>query len=195
MMPQPESSIYWDLFVRYSGLLVFFIIVGLLNLSTRVIVEPRFLQIVVFLNTTISLLFTIALLFFVGAVLTILPFPLSLPGPVFSAAGAVVTVSFLASVFLLFSDLTGIGIGSMIRSASILATAVVFFGMLTVGYVQVMKPLFYRNNLLNGSCPPRIYIAFDRKEDISWEMVQAEFRYAIYDILRRIRSEIAKSLE
>jgi hypothetical protein len=195
MAPQSELSIYWELFVRYSGLLVFFIIVALLNLFTHIIPEPPFLQVVIFLNTTISLLFAISLLFFIGAVLSILPFPLNLPGPVFSAAGAVVTVSFLTNAFYLFSNLTGIGIGGIVRSVSIIATAVVFLGMLTVGYVDIMRPLFTKNNSSGDDCPPGFSITLERKEDVSWQMVQAELRYAIYDILRRIRSEIAKELE
>ena len=79
-MPEDkEPSLYWILFQRYAGLLVFLAIIGLLNLLTIFIDDLTFRSTIFFINESLVLIFTISILFFAGTILRILPFPLNLP--------------------------------------------------------------------------------------------------------------------
>ncbi|MCC7565696.1 MAG: hypothetical protein KO206_05400 [Methanomicrobiaceae archaeon] len=185
-----EDPIYWTLFLRYSGLLLFIITVVTLNILTRFLPDPRFLQVVTFLNTTIGLLFTASILFFAGSVFRLLAFPLNLPAPVFSATGSIILLTFLFSVFQLAGEITGVVIDPVMQEISVTAILVVFVVVLAIGYVDILWPFFSPGSRASEACRLSLRIPHGAAKEITWEMVEAEFRYALYDILRKIREKL-----
>jgi len=105
-------------------------------LADAYVQTPIFLQIVEFLNANLGLLILISVLFLIGDLFGALPLPLSLPGPVFGASGAVLLVIFLVRLFLLIGEITGVEVFSVLEGALALPVYLfVFVIALIAGYI------------------------------------------------------------
>ena len=122
------------------GIVVFLIVLAVLNILAGAYIQaPIFLQIVEFLNANLGLLILISALFLIGDLFGALPLPLSLPGPVFFASGAVLLVTFLVRLFLLIGEITGVGVFSVLEGAlSIPVYLFVFVVALIAGYIGLI---------------------------------------------------------
>ncbi|MDN7024998.1 hypothetical protein FGU65_08880 [Methanoculleus sp. FWC-SCC1] len=191
MIEESDFSLYWTLFVRYSGIIGFLLLVGVMNLLAVVIPDPEYHYAVGFLNSTIWLLFTVSFLIFIGAVFRALPFPLNLPGPVFTATGSLFIIAYLFRIVLLADDLFGIALSPVVLSVSVTLAIVVFFAVLILGYVRILRPIVARQQDLEiPVCREKREPTRQEKEQITWDDVERELRYAVYEILHRIRDEI-----
>lgn len=191
MTEEPEPSLYWTLFVRYSGILGFLILVAVMNLLTLVIQDTAYHYVVSFLNDTIWLLFTISFLLFIGAVFRILPFPLNLPSPVFTATGSIFVIAFLFRIALLVDEIFGVTLSRTFQSVSVTLALSVFFVVLALGYIRILRPIVaqYRRGEV-PACRQKREPTLQEKEQITWDDVERELRYAAYEILHRIREEL-----
>ena len=113
-----KESVAGVLISGVIGIVVFLIVLAVLNILAGTYVQaPVFLQLVEFLNANLGLLILISALFLVGDLFGALPIPMSLPGPVFFASGAVLLVIFLVRLFLLIGEITGVGVFSALEEA------------------------------------------------------------------------------
>lgn len=191
MIAESKPSLYWALFVRYSGIIGFLFLVGVMNLLAVVIPDPEYHYVVGFLNSTIWLLFTVSFLIFIGAVFRVLPFPLNLPGPVFTATGSLFIVAYLFRIVLLADDLFGTALSPPVRPVSVTLAIAVFFVVLILGYARILRPIVARQQGLEVSvCREKREPTRQEMEQITWEDVERELRYAAFEILHRIRDEI-----
>jgi hypothetical protein len=124
---------------RLTGIIVFLILLGVLNLIAGAYVQsPAFLRVVEFLNVNVGFLILIAAIFLVGDLFGTLVFPLNLPGPFFSAVGAVFTVVFIFRLFALVGEMTGIGVFTLFSGTlALLISILVFVVVLIGGYVAL----------------------------------------------------------
>ncbi len=190
MARDSDQSIYWRLFIRYSGILTFFALIAVMNLLTLVIADPGYHSVVDFLNETIWLLLTLSFLFFIGAVFRMLPFPLNLPSPVLTASASLFLVAFLFRITFLAGDLFGVDFAHSLTSVAVMLGIVVFFVVLTVGYIHILRPVIVASRTGVPACREKRHPTREEKERITWEDVEREFRYAAYDILQKIREEL-----
>ncbi len=132
-----KESVAGVLISGVIGIVVFLIVLAVLNILAGTYVQaPVFLQLVEFLNANLGLLILISALFLVGDLFGALPIPMSLPGPVFFASGAVLLVIFLVRLFLLIGEITGVGVFSALEEAlSLPVYLFVFVIALIAGYI------------------------------------------------------------
>ena len=110
---------------RLTGIIVFLILLGVLNIIAGAYVNVGFLVL-------------IAAIFLVGDLFGTLVFPLNLPGPFFSAVGAVFTVVFIFRLFALVGEMTGIGVFTLFSGTlALLISILVFVVVLIGGYVAL----------------------------------------------------------
>ncbi|MFA7199548.1 MAG: hypothetical protein WC093_09670 [Methanoculleus sp.] len=134
-MRREKESIAGILVSRIGGFIIFLVLLGVLNLLAGTYVQaPVFVQIVAFLNANLGLLLLITALFLVGDLFGALLFPLNLPGPVFSAAGAVFLVMFLSRLFSLVGDITGVEFFALLETFALPVYLLVFVIALISGY-------------------------------------------------------------
>jgi hypothetical protein len=193
VVDEPGESIYWRLFLRYSGILAFLALVAFLNILLLVIQDPFFQAAVRFLNDALWILFMVSFFAFISAVFGRLPFPLNLPSPVFAAIGGVLLVSFLIRVLVLSGSIIGVNLAPLLHSITLPLLFSVLAAILVVGYVRLLRPVVLRAwHALDTPeyCRIRRNPTREEKEGITWDDVQVEFRYALYDILRHIREEM-----
>ncbi|MDI6875984.1 MAG: hypothetical protein QMC96_04335 [Methanomicrobiales archaeon] len=198
MPEEEEPSLYWILFQRYAGLLVFLAIVGLLNLMTLFVVDATFQNMVSFINESLVLIFTISIIYFAGMIVRILPFPLNLPAPVLIATSSVFLVVFLINAFLLVDTMLGVQLFQLAPGFLRIALVAVFAGVLGVGYIHLIGPLIRsgdRRGITLFRCRATEDRSREEKESISWEDVNRELRYAIFDVPGRIRSYINRKID
>ncbi len=129
-----KGSLAGILVSRLTGIILFLILIGVLNVFADVYVgNPVFLRVVAFLNANVGFLILIAVIFLLGDLFCTLVFPLNLPGPIFGALGAVFVVAFIFRVFMLASDMTGIEVfrifsGTLAHLIYVLVFAAVLIG-------------------------------------------------------------------
>jgi hypothetical protein len=133
-----KESVFGVLISRVIGLVVFLILLGILNILAGGYVQtPVFLQIVAFLNANLGLLILISVLFLVGDLFGALAFPLNLPGPIFSAVGAVFLVMFLFRLFSLVGEITGVEFFALFETFALPVYLLVFIIALIGGYIAL----------------------------------------------------------
>ena len=134
-----KESFVGVLVSRLTGIIVFLILLGVLNIIAGVYVRsPAFLRVVELLNVNVGFLILIAAIFLVGDLFGTLVFPLNLPGPFFSAVGAVFTVVFIFRLFALVGEMTGIGVFTLFSGTlALLIYILVFVVVLIGGYVAL----------------------------------------------------------
>ncbi|PKL63532.1 MAG: hypothetical protein CVV31_00335 [Methanomicrobiales archaeon HGW-Methanomicrobiales-2] len=133
-----KESVFGVLISRVIGLVVFLILLGILNILAGGYVQtPVFLQIVAFLNANLGLLILISVLFLVGDLFGALAFPLNLPGPIFSAVGAVFLVMFLFRLFSLVGEITGVEFFALFETFALPVYLLVVITALIGGYIAL----------------------------------------------------------
>jgi hypothetical protein len=138
MVEKRKQSPIEILFSRVIGIVVFLILLGILNLVAGTYIESTiFLQIVEFLNDSIGLLILITAFFLLGDLFGALPLPLSLPGPVFGAIGALFMVTFIIRLFLLVGEITGVRFFALFETFAFLIYPLVFIVALVAGYISL----------------------------------------------------------
>lgn len=133
-----KESFFGVLVSRVIGIVIFLILLAVLNALAGYVQSPTFLRVVEFLNANIGLLILITAIFLIGDLFGALAFPLNLPGPVFSAVGAVFTVVFLFRLFLLVGEITGVTFFTLFEGTlALLIYLFVFFIVLIGGYIAL----------------------------------------------------------
>lgn len=188
----------WVFVSRMIGIICFLIVIVLANILLHYISSPLYQSAVAFLNANFWLLILICALLFVGDLFGVLPFPLNLPAPIFRAVGSVFCVAFLMSVFAWVDNVAATSFYQMFWLLSFLIIPLVFLVVLAVGYIEIMRQLWWMP--ANGTAPDAQVIQEvpphshedGSAETKSWEEIGVEFRLMLYDLMQRFRQEIRR---
>lgn len=184
---QPYTSalqaLAWGLF----GIFVFVIILIALEAYAAGQDSAFLSAFVSFLIADAWLIILMALMFMAGDIFATFPRPASLPGPFFSAAGAVLLVMFVAHVFRFLDSFYTIGFYPPFQALEPLVYPLIFIIVLVAGILTVA---FRDEDRPREQKPPAGGDGEEERQCRSWEDVGEEFRLMWYDLFRRIREEL-----
>ncbi|MDP3918622.1 MAG: hypothetical protein Q8Q35_01815 [Nanoarchaeota archaeon] len=132
------------IFRRGIGLLIYLILLGIANLISWS--NPTFVQTIFFLNSSLGIIIFFTVFFLVGEIFNVLKFPWNIPGPIFNAIGALLMVTFFLSIFNLLGTVVDSTLATVFTELAPMASFVVFFIVLIVGYVKVFKSMPMKKN-------------------------------------------------
>ena len=183
-----RKSIMWSIISKLFGIIFLLLILLILNILTFSIDNYVFNQIVLFLNHNVGLIIIISVVFLIGDLFDELFFPLNLPAPLFSAAGAVLLVNLTFRVFQLVESMLDENMFQVFRDFSGLIYAAVFLIVLIVGYIAIFAGALGAEEEYEKVKPKKI----EKKPRPTWEDVGDEFRHMIYDLFSAIRRGLRK---
>jgi hypothetical protein len=180
------------------GIIMILIVVVLANILTYYVSSTVYRAGVVFLNENFWLLLLIAIILLAGDIFFAFPFPLNLPAPIIRAIGSVYIIAFMLHVFQWVDTVAATSLYSFVWVVSFVIVPVVFIIVLVSGYFEIMRQLFrtpqsdqdrYNSVVHETKYSPHDDVVSDAK---SWEVIGAEIRMVIYDLMHRLRQEIQK---
>jgi len=177
------QALVWGLF----GILVFVIILVALRAFAAGQDSAFLTGFVDFLTAEAGLIITIAVLFMIGDIFATFPRPASLPGPFFSAAGAVLLVMFVAHIFRFLDSFYTIGIYPHFQALEPLMYPLIFIIVLVAGILTIS---FQDRDRCREERAAETSGVGEEKPCRSWDDVGEEFRLMWYDLFRRIREEL-----
>ena len=127
------GTIIYQLFI----LLLLIVLLALVNFITNYVNSSFLNTLTAFINANFVLLIIISLVFFVGRILYLLKFPVSLFAPPFEAVGAVLVVKFLIAVIGLIDTLGNTRIVSYIEPFRWIIYVIVFILVLIIEYSKI----------------------------------------------------------
>src|SRR3989344_7783169 len=128
-----------------SGIIIswFFVLLGIIilvvlaNFIAYVAPSQVILDFVAFLNGNVWLLILSSVFFYLGALFYSFGFPINILTPPSDGVGSVFIVAFLINLIVVTDIYSGIGIGSILKSYSLIIYIVVFILVVLLGYVAV----------------------------------------------------------
>jgi len=132
-----KGSAWKILFRGLGSLVIFLILIGIGNLLLILIAHPFYHFFIDTLNQSIVYIVIIHILFVLAEVFSVLPFPFSLPYPIFNGFAAVYLTHFIFELLKAADYLIGLELNlnlSIFRSVTI---AIVFFLVILVGYIRI----------------------------------------------------------
>ena len=131
---------------RVAAFVVFLLLIIVINILVRYIDFPFFYDIVVFINNSVVIIGIIALVMVLGEVFMMLEFPLNLLGPISTAIGALLIISFIFSN--VFSFLIGIGsleLDIPFAQIGLVISILVFLVIIISGYYGIIKEVIIKH--------------------------------------------------
>ena len=130
-----------------SGIIIswFFVLLGIIilvvlaNFIAYVAPSQVILDFVAFLNGNVWLLILSSVFFYLGALFYNFGFPINILTPPSDGVGSVFIVAFLINLIVVTDIYSGIGIGYVLKSYSLIIYIVVFILVVLLGYVAVMQ--------------------------------------------------------
>ena len=130
-----------------SGIIIswFFVLLGIIilvvlaNFIAYVAPSQVILDFVAFLNGNVWLLILSSVFFYLGALFYSFGFPINILTPPSDGVGSVFIVAFLINLIVVTDIYSGIGIGYVLKSYSLIIYIVVFILVVLLGYVAVMQ--------------------------------------------------------
>lgn len=169
------------------GILFFLITLVILRYVADRLSWPLFSGFVDLLSASAALVVIFSVLFTVGDVFAALPLPLSLPFPLFNAAGAVLLVSFILRMIGFIDTFYSIGLGPSLSFVKLILYPLTFVVVLIAGYLSLFSGSGKGGH---GEGCRREDPAEEGASDPSWEEVSREFRRTVFDLFHRIRDEL-----
>lgn len=184
-MTKKDRSVTWILVSGLSGILIFLILLGVLGYFSGSFAAP-IPAIIDFLYDNAALIVFFSLIFIVADIFGTFPFPANLPGPIFSAIGSVLLLSFIFHIFA-FVYQPYAPIPYPLDLIAFILYPLVFIIVLIAGYVHIFSRLAEKERKAERTAGEAGTSSAGGK---TWDEIGAEFRDMIYDTFHRIREEI-----
>ena len=198
MLWNRNNSVSWVFVSRMIGIICFLIVVVLANILNYYVESPVYHSGVTFLNENFWLLVLISIILLVADLFGAFPFPLNLPAPIIRAFGSVFCIAFVLSVFQWVDLYFRTTLYQFFWILAFLVVPLVFLIVLTTGYFDIMRRLWWQPNLDDETGVKVVHQDTIGKTGLpvsnakSWEEIRAEFRMMLFDIIHRFRQEIKK---
>jgi len=198
MLWNRNNSVSWVFVSRMIGIICFLIVVVLANILTYYVESPVYHSGVTFLNDNFWLLVLISIILLVADLFGAFPFPLNLPAPIIRAFGSVFCIAFVLSVFQWVDLSFRTTLYQFFWVPAFLVVPLVFLIVLTTGYFDIMRRLWWQPNLDDETGVKVVHKDPIGKTELpvsnakSWEEIGAEFRMMLFDFIHRFRQEIKK---
>jgi len=131
--------IFKKTFLTILGLVIFFALLGILNLLKFIIKNEIFLGVVNFLNANIVLILIIIVIFFIADIFWAMMFPFKLPAPIISAVASIFVVTFLYRLFILIGGFIGLNVENIPYVLVLIFYHLVFWITLLSGYAYIFS--------------------------------------------------------
>lgn len=192
------SSIACIVVSRVAGFLLFLVVLAAASWLSTASGNLAAIQITAFFIASLPVLIAMSAVFLAGEIFAAMMFPFSLPGPVFSAAGALLFVHFLFGLFTGLAPLLGPGFPTVPPWLAACAYIAAFTLVLLCGYASIFSKLFSRLHPKREEwrigkekeVEYRTKDAGKRGEAGDWNEVGEEFRGLVYDALRKARRDL-----
>jgi hypothetical protein len=163
--------------------LVFVLMLFLAIYLKRYITNTIYVRIVDFIYANLYFSIIISLVFLIADILYLLIFPLSLPAPLFTAAGAVLTIIYISRMFILIDQITNTNVSVVFQIFSYVIYPIVVIVVLISGYSKIFLGLFtpaYEKTRKRER-------VIDVKKVKSWEEVGKGFKDAFSDFFNTLK--------
>jgi hypothetical protein len=181
-----RRSIIWTVFSTFIGILAFFVLLAILELSFSSSGNDIIKGLIFLLKENFPYVIVIALILMTGEIFDRFSFPLNLPAPLFHALASVFLVLFIFNVFEFLDSITRAGIYRNLEILRILLSILIFLIVFTGGYFKIFGDLLRvgRQRELQGE---PVGASPDVK---TWNDIGNEFRQLVFDVIQRMRDEL-----
>jgi hypothetical protein len=186
-MKKEERSVTRILISGLAGVLIFLIILAVLGYFSASFAAP-IPAIIDFLYMNAALIVFFSLILMVADIFGTFPFPANLPGPIFSAIGAVLILAFIFNMFI-FVYRSYLPIPYPLDIVAVILYPLVFIIVLIAGYVHIFSRVAEKERKAGRTAAEAGAPAGGK----TWDEIGAEFRDMIYDTFHRIREEINRN--
>ncbi|MFH1400592.1 MAG: hypothetical protein ABIH41_03670 [Nanoarchaeota archaeon] len=176
-MTQPRS-LTTTILARLLGLLVFLAVLWIVNTTASIWHDDIAQQTIRFLNENALLIIVMGAIFLIADIFDALRFPLNIPAPIISAAGALLAVTVILNLLETLDSAIGTSIGENAGAARPQIYVGIFLIVLVAGYLTIISRAVRTNKQPEQEKPP------------TWQDVGTEWRGLIRDTLRKARTRI-----
>lgn len=126
---------------RIIGFVIFLVLLAIVNILSYYIQNEVFNGIVFLLNSNLWLIILFTIVLMVGEVFSALIFPFNIPGPLFSAVGAVFLVRFVFNIFLFINELLNLRLPFNFDAIYYIIAVIAFIVVLIFGYFHIFSDI------------------------------------------------------
>ncbi|MDD1718850.1 MAG: hypothetical protein LUQ25_02205 [Methanoregulaceae archaeon] len=188
MRTRKERSVTWILLSGLGGIVIFLLLLALLQYVSFHSGSAFLSEFVTFLFENAPLIVFMGVMFMLADIFRAFSFPASLPGPLFSALGAVFLVAFLLHIMEFIGATYDITLFQPLKAIEFILFPVIFIIAVIAGYAT----LFMENGGTDRAEDRQTRTSDESVGEKSWDDLGREFRELVYDALRRCREDLKR---